>query len=156
MFTMQRVGIPVSVVYQGGKARPQPLSSSDCSSLENPSKSLMNQRCAVCSRFTKSINNRNKRVESVDKANAFSLCFGKNIVLNDVLCWNCRIIACKNRKLDDGSRFPDNRRAFSKSNDLSESRDKDPEFEARIKSKVSEGVGHNRIHIQTTVAMHKY
>ena len=37
----------------------------------------MNQRCTACSRFTKGVNKRKKRVESVDEANAFSLCFGK-------------------------------------------------------------------------------
>ena len=102
----------------------------------------MNLRYSACSRFTKSVNKRKKRVESVDEANSFSPCFGKCIVLNDVLCWNCRIIACKNRKLDDGSRFPDNRGTFFESNDFSESSDKDPKFEARIKSKVSESVEH--------------
>ena len=40
--------------------------------------------------------------------------------------------------------------------DFSESSDRDPEFEARIKSKVSEGVEHIRIQIQRTVATHKY
>ena len=102
------------------------------------------------------MNKHKKRVEFVDEANAFSLCFGKSIVLNDVLCWNCRIIACKNRKLDDGSRFPDNKGTFYESDDFSESSDKDPEFEASIKSKVSEGVEHIRIQIQRTVATHKY
>ena len=103
VFTMQGVEIPVSAVGQSGKAGPQPSSSSDRTSLENSSKSLMNQRCSAYSRFTKGANKRKKRVESVDEANTFSLCFGKSIVLNDVLCWNCRIIACKNRKLDDCS-----------------------------------------------------
>ena len=92
VFTMQGVGIPVSAVGQGGKAVPQPSSSSDRTSLANSSNSLMNQRCAACSRFAKSVNQRKQRVESVDEANAFSLCFGKSIVLNDVLCCNCRIL----------------------------------------------------------------
>ena len=86
VFTMQVVGIPVSAVGQGGKAGPQPSSSSDHTSLANSSKNLRNQRCAACSRFTKSVNRRKERVESVDEANAFSLCFGKIIVLNDVSC----------------------------------------------------------------------
>ena len=116
----------------------------------------MNQRCAACSRFTESVNKRKKRVESVDEANAFSLCFGKSIVVNNVLFWNCRNIACKNRKLDDDSRFPDNIRTFSESDNFSESSDKDPEFETRIKSKISEGVEHIRIQIQRTEATHKY
>ena len=156
VFTMQGVGIPESAVGQGGKAGPQPSSSSDRTLIANSSKSLMNQRCAACSRFTKSVNKRKKRVESVDEANAFSFCFGKSIVLDDVLCWNCRIIACKNGQLNDGSRFPDNEETFSESEDFSESSDKDPEFKARIKSKVSTGVEHIRIQIQRTVATHKY
>ena len=145
VFTIQGVGIPVSAVYQGEKVGPQPSSSCSRTSLENSSKSLMNQRCAVCSRFTKSVNKRKKRVESIDEANACSLCVGKSIVLNDALFWNCRIIAYKNRKLDDGSGFPDNRGTFSESDDFSESSDKGPELEARIKSKVSDGVEHIRI-----------
>ena len=100
LFTMQGVRIPVSAVVQGEKAGPEPSSSSDRTSLTNSSKILMNKRWAACRRFTKSVNKRKKRVESVDEANAFYLCFGSSIVLNDVLCWNCRIIACKNRKLD--------------------------------------------------------
>ena len=63
----------------------------------------MNQRCAACSRCTKSVKKRKKILESVDEANAFSLCF-------------------------DGSRFLDNRVPFSKSDDFSESRNRDPEF----------------------------
>ena len=114
------------------------------------------ERCAACSRFSKSVNKRKKIVESVDEANAFSLCFWKSIVLNDVLCWNCRIIARKNRKLDDVSQFPDNRGTFSESDNFSESNDKDPEFEIPIKYKVSEVVDHIRIQIQRTVATHKY
>ena len=106
--------------------------------------------------FTKSVNKRKKRVESVDEANAFSLCYGRSTVLNDVLCWNCRIIACKNRKLNDSSRFLDDRGTFSESDDFSESSDKDSEFEARIKSKVSEDVEHIRIQTQRTVTTHKY
>ena len=58
--------------------------------------------------------------------------------------------------MDDVSRFPDNRRTFSESDNFSESSDKDPEFEARIKSKVSEGVEHIRIQIQRTLSTHKY
>ena len=77
-------------------------------------------------------------------------------MVSAVLCLNCRIIACKNRKLDDGSRFPDNRGTFSGCDDFMESSDKDPEFEARIKYKVSEGVEHIRIQIQRTVTTHKY
>ena len=69
---------------------------------------------------------------------------------------NCRIIACKNRKLNYGRRFPDNRGTFSESDDFSKSSDKNPEFEERIKSKVSEGVDHIRIQIERTVATHKY
>ena len=88
----------------------------------------MNQRCAACSRFTASVIKSLKRVESVDEANAFFLCFGKSIVLNDVLCWNYRIVAYKNRKLEDGSLFPDNRGTFSEGDDFSESSDKNPEF----------------------------
>ena len=75
VFTMQGVGIPVSPIGQGGKAGPQLSSYNDRTSSANPSKSLMNQRCAACSRFTKSVNKRKKRVESVDEANASSLCF---------------------------------------------------------------------------------
>ena len=92
---MQGVGIPVSA---------------------NSSKSLMNQKCAARSRFTKSGNKHKKRVESVDEANAFSHCFGKNIVLNLVLCCNCHIIACKDRKSDYGNRFPDNRGTVTSGN----------------------------------------
>ena len=58
----------------------------------------------------------------VDEANAFFLCFGKSIVINDVLSWNSRIIDCKNRKPDNGSRFLDNRGTFFESNDFSELR----------------------------------
>ena len=86
VFTIQIVGIPVSAVSQGEKAGSQPSSSSERTSLANSWKSLRNQRCAACSRFTKSVNKRKKRVESVDEASAFSLCFGKSIVFNDVLC----------------------------------------------------------------------
>ena len=85
VFTMQGVEIPVPAVGQGGKAGPQPSSSSDRTPLVNSSKSLMNQRCAACSRFTRSVNKCKKRVESVGEANAFYFCFGKSIVLNDVL-----------------------------------------------------------------------
>ena len=111
----------------------------------------MNPRCVACGRFTKSVNKRKKEVESVNEANA-----EKSIVLNDVLWWNWRIIACKNRKLDDGSRFSDNRGTFSENDDFSESSDKDSEFETRIKSKVNERVEHIRIRIQWTVATYKY
>ena len=65
------------VVGQGGDAGPQPSSSSERTLLANSSKSLMNQRSAACIRFTKSVNKRKKRVESVGEANAFYLCFGK-------------------------------------------------------------------------------
>ena len=152
VFAMHRVGIPVSVVGEGRTAGPQSSSSSNRTSLANLSKSLMNQRCTAWSRFTKGVNKRKKRVESVDEANAFSFWFGKSIVINDVLCWKCRIIASKNRKLDDGIRFPDDRETFSKSNNFPESNNKDPESEACIKSKVSGGVRHIRIQIQRTVA----
>ena len=108
------------------------------------------------SNLDRCVNKRKKRVYSVNEANAFSLCFGKSIVHDDVLCWNCRIIACKNRKLNDDSRFPDNRGTFSESDDFSESSDKNPEFEACIKSKVYEDVEHIRIQKQRTVATHKY
>ena len=70
---MQGVEFPVSVSGQGGEAGPQPLSSSDRTLLGNSSKSVMNQRCAACRRFTKSVNKRKKRVESVDEANVLSL-----------------------------------------------------------------------------------
>ena len=75
---------------------------------------------------------------------------------NDVLYWNCRTIACKNRKLDNSSRFSDIRGTFSESGNFSESSYKDPEFETRIKSKVSEGFEHIRIQIQRSVATYKY
>ena len=118
VFKMQEVGIPISAVGQDGKAGPQPSLSSDRTSLVNPSKSLMNQSCATCNRLTKSVNKRKRRVESVDEANAFSFCFGKSILVTDVLSWNCCIIACKNRKMDDGSKFPANRGTFPESDDF--------------------------------------
>ena len=49
----------------GWGSGPQPSSSSDRTPLANLSKYLMNQRCAACSRFTKSVNKHKKRVESV-------------------------------------------------------------------------------------------
>ena len=58
--------------------------------------------------------------------------------------------------MDDGSRFPDNRGTFSENHDFSESSDKDPEFEVRIKSQGREGVEHIRIKIRRNVATHKY
>ena len=58
---------PIIAGWSGWESAP---AANDRTSLANSSKSLMNQRCAACSRFTKSVNKRKKKVESVNEANA--------------------------------------------------------------------------------------
>lgn len=106
-------------------------------------------KCAGCDKFLNKVKGKKKMIHNENEANAFARLFQRNIIVNDILCNKCRLSIYSKSKKNSKSEIERDLPPFELTSD-------DPTYEVQFKSKNISEVEYVEMHIQRTVATHKY